>query len=213
MRPGKKALTLLILLSLASVGLAQESVTRHIDFEIRFSGGRSVDRGDLSDLYGIYNLVENQRYANRVADFYQDSSTRGFANAQLAFGLANIVMGQFEKASYTEPAPKPAKVRFEVTMWEKDPGQPEDGLEVRLRIRNIGWQELQFDRLDRHFFLLDREGFPVALGDSESALDKTLRPGESTEGLVWFPAAELGGRVKFIFEDILGKEGQLTLRR
>lgn len=207
----KPTLLLVTLLSLAQFGWAQ-TVTRHIDFEVRFSGGRSVDRGDLADLYGIYNLVENQRYANDLADFYQDSSTRSFANAQLAFGLANIVMNQFEKASYTQPAPKPAKVRFEVTMWEEDLDRPERGLEVRLQIRNIGWQELRFEQIERHFFLLDQEGYPIALGDSDSSFEQTLRPGESVQGLVWFPPAALGDRVRFVFEDILGKEGRLTLR-
>lgn len=186
-------------------------LSKGIEFETRASSGPAVDQGDLADLYGIYNLVENQRYAARYGDFYGDSSVGAFANAQLAYGLANIVLGQVQRASYRQPRVRPAKVRFELTVWESDL-QSQHGLEVLVRIRNIGWQELRFEQLDRHLFLMDSDGYPVAIEDSEMALDATLKPGESTQGLVWFPPATLGSRPKFAFEDMLGERGQLSFR-
>lgn len=206
------ALATLILLGTTSLTYSQETITRCKDFEVRFNSGVEVDFNDLGDLYGIYNLVENQRYANQAADYYGDSGIRGAANAQLAFGLANLVLGQLQRAASRPPTPKPARVRFELTLWREDLNNQNQGLEVLVRVHNTGWHELSFAELERHLYLLDQDGYPIALAESEESLDLTLAPGEATEGYVWFPRIPSTSHLRFSFQEILGESGELEFR-
>jgi hypothetical protein len=186
-------------------------VTHHIDFEARpeGAGGGGFNPGSLVGLYGIYNLIEDQRYYSSYSgdDFYRTSSS-----VNLALGVASFLFNQFGRSR--GPKPQTAKARFELSMLEQDLRSESAPVEVMVEIRNIGWHELRFETLDEHVFLLDREGVPMTFEEMDAVLHDPLKPGESVQGMMRFPAVDLGpDKIKFAFQDILGEQGELTFRR
>lgn len=191
------------------------TLTKKVDFEARYQNGDpDVEFQDVADLYGIYNLLEYRRYAQDYDRYFRGRGRRlsGRADVDVAFGLAGIVWGQVERRSNRPPKPKPAKARFQLTIPEADLASESEELEVHFKIRNTGWHELRFDKLDSHIFLLDSEGLPIAPNWISPTLLESIRPGHMIEGAMTFPRLEATTEAKFAFENILGEQKEVTFR-
>ena len=175
-----------------------------VSFKKRFgrkSAGASVS---LSNLYGLYRLIDNQRYYRDYASSYRGSSYRRSGKTRLAVGVASLLFNQFGRSR--SRGPKPAEVKFILNVEESDLRDGATPIDVIVEIRNTGWHEMRFEFLEKHLFVFDRQGRAITLSEVEAGLGETLRPGESVQGLVRFPAFEHDSKLKFALEDILGKQ-------
>lgn len=197
-------------LQLASAVSSERAGQVHRTARFKISTGRGGGGSALNGIFGLaglYNLVDNQRWANRYGDgFFRTSST-----VNLAVGAAGFLFNQFGRNR--GPKPQPAKAEFRVSLNEADLQSDVAALSVGLRISNTGWHPLQFGELGEHMFLMDIDGQPIAYDEMSTALLEPIKPGESIEGIVRFPTVRLGKKVRFRFQDILGKDGKVTFRR
>lgn len=197
-------LALLLTLAVPSVAQTEEPVkeapssTRQIDFE-----ARPNQSGPPVNLYGLANVVAWQAYARQGA-------SSGYANTQLAIGVASVLLPIL--TAPRQPRSRPAAVRFTLTIWDT-PVNYTEGLRVGVEIKNTGWHELKFPRLDQHLLMFDPEGLPVSASAVDTDLETPLRPGESAHGFVEFPPLAEGQRPKFAFENVLGDTGEMEFHR
>lgn len=179
---------------------ADQFVTRRTTFKAKLEGGRGFDPSSLFGLVGLYNLVDNRRWARRYGDgFYRTSS-----EVDLAVGVASFLFNQFR--GRRGPRVEAAEARFDVALDRQFLTDRESPLELNLAIHNTGAHELQFAELDQHMYLKDKEGKLIEYFEMSRDLLEPIKPGESVSGLVRFPAADLGSRIRIRFEDILGKD-------
>ena len=204
---------LVLVLCFTQAALAQDYTGMHIDTQVTRSldleapsSASGMDQSDLSDLYGVYNLANHASYPSR------SPRIRARSAGSLGFGLARVALRRSRKSRRRQSSPRPARARFQLSLSESDLASDYDGFEVTVTIRNTGYQELRFTQLERHLFLLDQENLPVAAVRVDSTLSEPVRPGSTVEGVIRFPAAQVGDQVTFAFEDILGRRERVRFR-
>lgn len=180
---------------------SEQVLTRRVSFKAEVEGssggGGGIGNG-LFNVFGLYNLIDNQRFARRYGDSYYRSS----ADVDLAIGVASLLFNSFRSRG---PRSRPAEAEFEISLNQAYQEMEAAALEVGLTITNTGYHELKFDKLGEHMFLEDKNGERIEYLEMSTELLEALEPGQSVQGVVRFPPAELGSRIRFRFEDVLGE--------
>lgn len=180
---------------------SQEVLTKRVTFKTKIDdggGGGGINGAGLFNLFGLYNLIDNQRYARRYGDSYYRTSS----NVNLAMGVAGFLFNQFNRPGRRSST---VEAQFAITLPKEYLKLDNAALEIGLIISNNGWHELKFDKLGEHLFLLDGNGQNIEFSEMSSGLLESISPGESVQGIVRFPAAALTPPITFRFKDVLGK--------
>ena len=88
-------------------------------------------------------------------------------------------------------------------------------LVFHVKMKNVGKSNVQVAPFNWHCYLLDKEGNYVKPQRYDQILDRTLTPGQETEGSVYFSKQEVAGRnfsgdnVTLVLEDILADRATL----